>query len=141
MKEGLIRFIKQNPLLAAIIVLVLVATLYFLFNALWAGGKIWLLERENEKLANDVLVLDKKKDELEIKVANRDGVIEIKDKEIEEKNALLQAISAKTVASRENLDKATDTAARIMGDDSPLSRDELRAKLCVLYNIPPSACK
>lgn len=139
--EGIVRFIKMNPLLAALILLVLIATLYFMFTGLWAGGKILLLETANEKLATDILKIEKQKDELETKVANRDGIIEVKDKEILEKDAMLQAISQKTVASRENLDKAVDTAVRIMGDDSPLSKDDLRLKLCGLYNIPPTACR
>lgn len=135
------RFIKGNPLLAAVIALVLLAAIYYGFSSLWAGAKIAYLDHqntqlqaENTKLASDNATINQRVVTAESKLADR-------DKELEQKDALLQSISTKVVSDRKALDDATATAARIMDDESPLTRDELREKLCGLYNIPPNACK
>lgn len=133
--------IKKQPLMSALIFTVIVVAIYYLFSGLWAAGKIFVLERANNQLVAEREVLDKEVGELKITVAKREQVIEIKDKELTEANALLQVTAKKTMESRANLDKVATDAARIMGDDSPLSKDALRLRLCEQYNIPQNACQ
>lgn len=135
------QFILQNPLLSAGITLCLIGIIYFLFNTLYAAGNIAVLNHANKDLEKQVSAIQKQRDDIAVEIAQRDLIIQQKEKELTEINALLQTISAKVVTDRKALDDATATASKLLLDDSPLSRDELRNKLCGLYNIPPSACK
>lgn len=134
------KYMKMNPLLSGILVLILVGIIYFAFNTLYAGAQIALLEHANNKLAERNTELLDHANQLENTVTQRDGVIEQQTKELTEKDALLQATAKQTTKSKANLDDATATAARIMGDDSVLSREQLKQKLCELYNIKPESC-
>lgn len=139
--ETLKRFIKQNPLLAAGIFLAICFGIWFLVGTLWTTARVAYLEHQNANIEKANIQLEKERDELKVGISQRDGVITSLKDEKEKQNALLFAISKKTTATRDQLDRATTDAARIMGDDSELSKQELRDKLCNLYNIPPAACR
>jgi chromosome segregation ATPase len=135
------QFITMNPLLSAGISVCLAIIIYYLFSTLYAAGQIAILNRANTQLEKQVATIQKDRDELTIKVAERDGVIANKEKELEKTNALLQAASVKIVESKKSLDDTVTRANTILSDKSPMSDDELKQKLCSLYNIAPSACK
>jgi hypothetical protein len=131
------QFIMQNPIPAAVIFVVILGIIYFGGSALWNAGHIFILERANEQLVRERESLTTERNELAEKQFKTEGVIQEKEREIKEKDALLTAIAQQAATSKLNLDKATATAADIMGDDSVLTELELREHLCKLY---PDKC-
>lgn len=134
-------WIKKYPIWAAIIAGVFAVNLYGLFNNTWTAAKIWNLERQiaNEQKEKEESLIQRQK--LVDAFNQSQGKVEQLNKELDQKNAMLTISSEKVLSSEKSLSNATDAYNRIMGDDSPLSRDELRTKLCALYNILPAQCK
>lgn len=133
-------WIKKYPVWACVIMLILVLNIYGLFGNIWSAAKVWNLERQikNEQQAKEESLVQRQK--LVDAFTQSQGKIEQLNKELEQKDALLTISSDKVLATDKSLSTATDAYNRIMGDTSPMSKDQLREKLCGLYNIPPAQC-
>lgn len=134
-------FIKGNPLLAGVIFLALMMGIYYGFSSLYAAGHIMILDKANKELDQKAQKLETEKQTLTELLAGQEAVIEHQTQELEKKDALLQSISTKVVNNKQALDDAVATASRITNNDSPMSREELKAELCRIYNIAPPACR
>lgn len=136
-----IAWIKKYPIWAGVIGIILVINIYGLFGNTWRAVKVWNLERQikKEQQAKEESFTERQK--LVDAFSQSQGKIEQLNKELEQKDALLTISSDKVLATDKSLSTATDAYNRIMGDTSPMSKDQLREKLCGLYNIPPAQCK
>jgi uncharacterized protein YlxW (UPF0749 family) len=134
-------WIKKYPIWAGVITLIIGINLYGLFSNTWSAAKIWNLERQiaNEQKEKEESLVQRQK--LVDAVNQSQGKVEQLNRELDQKNALLTISSEKVLATDKSLSTATDAYNRIMGDTSPMSKDELRNKLCELYNVPPAQCR
>lgn len=135
-----IAWAKKYPIWAGVIGLIIAINLYGLIGNGWSAVKVWNLERQikNEQQEKEESLVQRQK--LVEAFNQSQGKVEQLNKELDQKNALLTISSEKVLATDKSLSAATDEYNRIMGDTSPMSKDELRAKLCGLYNIPPAQC-
>jgi regulator of replication initiation timing len=136
--EELKRFIKQNPLLAAGIFLVLMLGIYFAFSTLYSGYKIAKLERENVRLQEEGDKLKSDLGTMQDAFKTSQGVIQEKETELKKKDELLQVFTQQVADNKVALNNATTTYNNLRNDSSPMSSTELHSTLCGLY---PDRCK
>jgi predicted nuclease with TOPRIM domain len=135
--EYFTRFIKQNPLLAAGIFCVLMIGLYYLFSTGYAAYKINKLERENAALTEQQKKLEGELEQKKTEFAESQGIIKIKEEELVQKDAILQAFTQQVAENKIKLDKVAANYNDARNNTEPMSSTELRQRLCNLY---PSRC-
>lgn len=133
--------IKKYPIWAAILAFIIAVNLVGLFTNLTTGFNVWRLEKQAAEKQKEIDELSVEREKLIVQQNQQAGRIQVLTQQSEEKDVLLKISSEKVLSSEKSLSTATADYNRIMGDTSPLSKDELRNKLCALYNVPPEACK
>lgn len=135
--EAIKKFIKAKPLYFGIIVLIIIVILYYLFTFVYANARIAMLENENKTLQveKDKLIIDR--DAAVTKIIATEAVLEIKDKEIKERDELLEAATKAVISNKQVLKDTTDNYNLVRDDFSPMPTGEVRDRLCKLY---PKQC-
>lgn len=140
--QPIINWIKMNPLLAGLLFILVAGGIWMIGGTIWTAAQVAYYERQNAAIEKQNADLMKDINQKNTELIGSRIAIENKDKELIEINALLQGMRESVAKDKNGLNNAVARADAIIGDSSPMSRAELRAKLCDLYkDNPPAGCK